>query len=237
MADKSSLWQFVPAFLIFWFKSNQEAKMASCDVSSLALLTLSMVQAPGVVVRHLTSGLCLERLQVFQRNKTKCRKPEQPVQWYWGRYVWIRGTKETPSEREDLSTNFTISPIICLQLIYALRNIPAQMLHRVLNCRFDCQTFLSSGMYASKPCQVTLQGKTIMCSVYQEKEHLVFGKNCVSLQVSNASSLGLVILETYFIFPKTSVWAQTGCIVPVGLTEDLLGDWINFSSLLGYTKW
>lgn len=80
MADKSSLWQFVPAFLIFWFKSNQEAKMASCDVSSLALLTLSMVQAPGVVVRHLTSGLCLERLQVFQRNKTKCRKPEQPVQ-------------------------------------------------------------------------------------------------------------------------------------------------------------
>lgn len=74
MADKTSLWQFVPAFLIFWFKSNQEAKMASCYVSSLALLTLSVVQAPGAVVRHLTSGLCLERLQVFQRKQDQVQK-------------------------------------------------------------------------------------------------------------------------------------------------------------------
>ena len=116
--------------------------------------------------------------------------------------MWIRGTKEAPPEREDLNTSFTTSPIICLQLIYALRSIPAQMLHRGLNCRFDCQTFLSSGMYASKPCQVTLQEKTIICPVYQENTW--FLEKTVSLsKVSNAGSLGLVILETYFIFPKT----------------------------------
>lgn len=118
--------------------------------------------------------------------------------------MWIRGTKEAPLEREDLNTSFTISPIICLQLIYALRSIPAQMLHRGLNCRFDCQTFLSSGMYASKPCQVALQEKTIMCPVYQENTWFLERTVCLS-KVSNASSLGLVILETYFIFPKTSV--------------------------------
>lgn len=77
MAYKTSLWQFVPAFLIFWFKSYQEAKTASCYVSSLGWLTLSMVQAPGAVVLeiyHLASGLWLERLKVFQRKQDQVQK-------------------------------------------------------------------------------------------------------------------------------------------------------------------
>lgn len=61
-----------PVKLVFGSLFQLFCYSGSCYVSSLGLLTLSVVQ--DTRPHHLASGLCLERLQVFQRKQEQVQK-------------------------------------------------------------------------------------------------------------------------------------------------------------------
>lgn len=113
------------------------------------------------------------------------------------------------------------------------KDLLSQIPHCVLNYKLDRLT--SPSLVYTSVSLVTFHYKRWpVRSVYWENTWSLERAVCPS---SFEREQGLILLETYFTFPKTGLWAQIGCILPVDSREGWLSDWISGCCLLGYTKW